>query len=351
LTQTQQSRNCGNMPTWLELDAANKKVYCADESSYNSPKLSALSLGSDGSVTLQSQASVSGADVYAGLFGNGNYLALAEYDPGTMTVYSTKLSSSSQALSKTKFTISQQGPNAGRQSSAHPHSAIADPTGQFLIVPDLGGDAIHVFRTNSATGAVTACPDIKTGSGDGPRHAAWWAPSAGSTNGQMVYVVNELGNSVSAYSVSYPSSSSGCLSLTKQQTLSVFAPCTSAPSRSQPVKAAEVHVAGNYLYAAVRNDQLVGSQQDSLVQYNIDASSGAISYATAVNSHSWYPRTFSINKAGTLVAMGGQTSSNVAILSRDPSTGKVGSLLASLQIGSKGTDGGEDGLSSVVWTN
>jgi len=218
------------------------------------------------------------------------------------------------------------------------------------VVPDLGGDAIHIFQTNAATGALTACPDAKTAAGDGPRHGAWWAPTAGSTAGQMLYTVNELGNSVSAWQVSYPSGS-GCLTLTKTQTLSVFAPGTSAPSRSQPVKAAEVHVAGNYLYAAVRNDQLFGTQQDSLVRYNIDSSTGAISYAEAVNSHSWYPRTFSINKAGTLIAMGGQTSSNVAILSRDPSTGKVGGLLASLAVGQKGTDGGEDGLSSVVWTS
>jgi hypothetical protein len=115
LTQKQQTNGCGNMPTWLELNSSSSTVYCADESSNNSPKLSALTVSSDGTVKLASQASCSGADVHAGLFGNG-FLALSEYDPGTLSVYSTSLSSSSQALSKTKFTISQQGPNKSRQS-------------------------------------------------------------------------------------------------------------------------------------------------------------------------------------------------------------------------------------------
>ena len=116
LTQKQQTSGCGNMPSWLEFSASASTAYCVDESSYNSPKLSSLTVNTDGTVKLLGQASVSGSDVYGGLFGNG-FIALAEYDPGTMSVYSTQLSSSSQLLSKTKFTISQPGPNSSRQSS------------------------------------------------------------------------------------------------------------------------------------------------------------------------------------------------------------------------------------------
>lgn len=116
LAQVQKTAGCGNMPSWLELNASANTAYCVDESSYNSPKLSSLTVNADGTVKLLGQTTVSGSDVYGGLFGNG-FIALAEYDPGTMSVYSTQLSSSSQLLSKTKFTISQTGPNASRQSS------------------------------------------------------------------------------------------------------------------------------------------------------------------------------------------------------------------------------------------
>ena len=57
----------------------------------------------------------------------------------------------------------------------------------------------------------------------------------------------------------------------------------------------------------------------------------------------------SLPKAGDMVAFGGQTSSNVAIVARDTTTGKLGDLIANLQVGTPGTAGNEDGLSAVIW--
>lgn len=214
-----------------------------------------------------------------------------------------------------------------------------------MLVPDLGADLIRIFSIDQSSGKLTACGQGQAGSGDGPRHGSFWSPNASSTNGLMLYTVNELGNSVTGWEVTYPSS--GCLALSRTQTISTFA-SGSPPSQSQPVKAAEVHVRDNFLYAANRNDQTFGSQQDSLVTYNI-SSSGVLDFVEATNAHAWYARTFSINKAGDLVAVGGQTSSNVAIIRRDPSTGRLGDLLASVAVGAAGHDGQEDGLSAVVW--
>jgi 6-phosphogluconolactonase (cycloisomerase 2 family) len=243
--------------------------------------------------------------------------------------------------------MSQPGPVSSRQNAPHPHAIFKDPTGKFLLAPDLGADLIRIFAVDSSTGKLTACPAAQTAAGDGPRHGTWWSPGSGSTKGQMLYTVNELSNSVSAWRTTY--STSGCMSLTKTQTLSVFAPGKTPATGKQPIKSAEVHVSGNFLYASVRNDQSFGSQQDSLATYSIDASTGAIAFVESTKANAWYPRTFAINKAGTLVAVGGQTSANVAVVARDPATGKLGALLASLPVGSKGTDGGEDGLSAVVW--
>ena len=243
--------------------------------------------------------------------------------------------------------MSQPGPNAGRQNAPHPHAIFKDPTGQYLLAPDLGADLIRIFRVDATSGKLTSCPAAQASPGDGPRHGAWWAPTAGSTQGQMLYTINELSNSVSAWTAKY--STNGCMALNRTQTLSAFAPGKTPTAGSQPNKAAEVRVAGNFLYASVRNDQTFGSQQDSLATYSINSSTGAISFVESTKANAWYPRTFSINKAGDLVAVGGQTSANVAVIARDPATGKLGALLATLPVGNKGTDGGEDGLSAVVW--
>ena len=274
---------------------------------------------------------------------------LTQYSSGSsISTYKLPLTSSTQVLQKQSFTLSSRGPHP-RQDASHPHATFTDPTGKFLIVPDLGADLIRIFSIDASTGKLTVCPSASASAGDGPRHGTWWRPSADSTDGLYLYTVNELSNSVTGWAASYPSSSSGCLSLSKKQTLSTFeSGSPPSSSSSQPVKAAEVHVRDNFLYAANRNDQTFGSQQDSLVTYNI-SSTGVLDFVEATNAHAWYPRTFSINKGGDLVAVGGQTSSNVAIIARDPATGSLGEVLASVQVGSAGRDGQEDGLSAVVW--
>lgn len=243
--------------------------------------------------------------------------------------------------------MSGPGPIASRQDAPHPHAAITDPTGKYLIVPDLGADLIRIFSIAASTGQLTACTPAKADAGAGPRHGAWRSPNPASTNGLMLYTVNELGNSVTTWSVSYPSS--GCLTLSKKQTVSTYASGSPpSPKASTPIKAAEVHIKDDFLYTSNRNDQLFGSGQDSLVTYNI-SSTGVLDFVEATNAHAWYPRTFSINKAGDAMAVGGQTSSNIAIIARDPTTGRLGNLLASIQLGPLGRDGQEDGLSAVVW--
>jgi len=212
-------------------------------------------------------------------------------------------------------------------------------------VPDLGADVVRIFRIDASSGRLTACGTGQASPGDGPRHLKWWKSADGSV--QRMYTVNELANSVSSWDVRYPAdSASGCLSLTRAQTVSSFAP---GKRGNAMTKAAELRVVGNFLYASNRADQAFGSQQDSIATYTIDPATGAIAWLEAANSHSYYPRTFQVNKEGTLVAIGGQTSSNVAVVARDPATGKLGALVANLQVGQKGRAGEEDGLSAVIW--
>jgi 6-phosphogluconolactonase (cycloisomerase 2 family) len=246
-------------------------------------------------------------------------------------------------VQKQKFTLASPGPVSKRQDKAHPHSVLIDPTGEYLVVPDLGADLIRIFQINTSNGMLTDCPSVSTTPGDGPRHGAWWVGGTGAVKVSALYTINELSKSVTAWTANY--SSSGCFALDKIGTVSTTVPGKTSTGSSS---AGEVHVAGDYLYASNRNDRTFGSHQDSLITYKINQN-GSLSLLEATNAHGWYARTFSINSAGDLLAVGGQASSTVSIISRDPSTGRLGDLLASLQVGELGTDGGWDGLSSVVW--
>lgn len=76
---------------------------------------------------------------------------------------------------------------------------------------------------------------------------------------------------------------------------------------------------------------------------------GTVTYRDLTSSHGTVPRTFEINKAGDLVAIGNQASSNVAIVKRDPQSGKLGDQVANVQVGQPGKVGTAEGLSSLIW--
>lgn len=233
-----------------------------------------------------------------------------------------------------------------RQDRPHPHSVFADPTGRFLLSTDLGADVIRIFSVDSSTGRLTDCPAAAAAPGDGPRHAEFWRSA--DKNITLLYVLNELSNSVGTYSVTYPATGGGCLTLKRESSISTYPAGKSAPNGS---KAAEIHVSpdGRFVYASNRNDQSFGSRTDSMAGYSIDPATGRLTWLEASSAYSYFPRTFSINAAGDMVAIGGQTSANVAVVRRDVATGKLGPLIASIRVGNQGTVNSEDGLSAVVW--
>ncbi|KAK4097743.1 putative isomerase YbhE [Parathielavia hyrcaniae] len=359
LSITSQTSGCGSTPGWLEFYSDTRKLYCFDESWMGSGLNAEYSVANDGRLSLTGQIRTTGNSVHGGLYGGTDgrgFVATAEYSPSTITTFTMPLSSTSKVLQQEKFTMAVRGPNP-RQDVPHPHEIHPDPTGQFLLVPDLGADLVRIFKIDAASGKLTACPAAKADPGDGPRHIKFWQ-STSIPGLQKAYTLNELANSVSAWDVTYPNDSnstspasvSGCLTLTKTQTLSTYAPNTNPSTNpTSGTKAAELHIADNFLYASNRADQTFGPQQDSIATYAINGATGALVWLGADNSYSYYPRTFQVNRAGTLVAVGGQTSSNVAVVARDPATGRLGRLVASLQVGARGRAGQEDGLSAVGW--
>ncbi|KAH6618385.1 Lactonase, 7-bladed beta-propeller-domain-containing protein [Chaetomium sp. MPI-SDFR-AT-0129] len=344
LTVTSQATGCGLTPAWIELYSDTNTLYCFDESWTGSGSSAEYSIGNDGSLSLTGNLKTGGNTVHGKLYGGEDgkgFVATVEYTPSTLTTYRLPVSDG-EVVKLEKFTMSEAGPNP-RQDAPHPHQAQLDPTGKYIITPDLGADLVRIFKIDATTGELTACPEGQAGAGDGPRHIEFWKSADGL---QKAYVVNELGNSVSAWDVAYPEDESGCLALNITQTLSTYAP---GESGGPNTKAAEVRIVDNFLYATNRADETFGSEQDSIATYTIDPTTGELAWLEAANSYSYYPRTFVFNKDATLLAVGGQTSSNVAIIARDPETGKLGDLVATLAVGQKGRAGQEDGLSAVVW--
>lgn len=255
-------------------------------------------------------------------------------DLSEITTFKLPLTSSSAALQQIPLTMTGPGTIPSRQNAAHPHEVLLDPTGNFLLVPDLGADQIRIYQIGS-TGLLTACPSYFEVGGTGPRHGSF------STNGSILYVANELANTVNAFNLVYTNS---CITLTKLQTLTTIPNNATAPTGT---KVGEVHVKDRFVYASNRND-LSFSPNDSMASFSL-GSTGSMTFMNITSSGGWYPRTFDINKAGDMVAIGDQTTANVAIVKRDPGTGYLGPQLASLRVGTVGTAENDNGLSAVLW--
>lgn len=236
--------------------------------------------------------------------------------------------------------MSGPGKIPSRQDAPHPHHVFPDPTGDFLIVPDLGADLIRINRVDRSSGKLTECGAGKPVPGTGPRHGTFWGTGTNTT----LFIANELSNSISGWKVNYPSTSSGCLTLSLRDTLTPYQGNATAVAGA---KVGEIHVKDNFVYISNRNDKTF-SGNDSITQYTIGAD-GKLTWTANTSSFGTYPRTFDISKAGDYIAIGDQTTSNVAVVLRDRTTGRLGNLLASLRIGPVGTPENEDGLSAVVW--
>lgn len=87
------------------------------------------------------------------------------------------------------------------QDAPHPHQAIVDPTGQYLLVPDLGADLVRVYSICPKKKTLTATAPLVAKAGSGPRHGTF---SRDPISGKYVYyLVSELAGTITAYTATY----------------------------------------------------------------------------------------------------------------------------------------------------
>lgn len=80
-----------------------------------------------------------------------------------------------------------------------------------MLVPDLGADIVRVFAIDPATDELVQESALSVTPGSGPRHGVFYRPTTTAAGGYNAtssslyfYLVTELGNTVTGYSVSYP---------------------------------------------------------------------------------------------------------------------------------------------------
>ena len=233
----------------------------------------------------------------------GRYLLAANYHGGSVCVAPINADGSLEPLS---CFIQHEGSsvNPVRQEQAHAHSINPDAQNRFVYVPDLGQDRIVIYRLDLERGCLVQSDSAyaDTEAGFGPRHLEF------DPNGRYVYVINELGSTITAYDYD-----SGSGALTPFQTVGTL---PSGFSRSNTTADIHVHPTGRFVYGSNRG-------HDSIAIFSVDETTGRLEARGHESTQGWTPRNFAIDPSGEFLLAANQDSDSVVSFRIDGESGEL----------------------------
>lgn len=320
-------------PSYLALSepsGGHRRLYAANEGNTPADTLSSFLMDTaTGALTPINQVSSGGpGPAYVSLDATGVAAFVADYAGSAIATYRVlpdgALSEPVERIDYKDPKFGHRGPVAARQDVPHPHSVHLSPDNHFLIVNDLGSDALSVFAVDVAS-ARLGPPALFTNDrpGSGPRHIAFHP------NGRWVYSINEIDSTLDHFiwsESSAPGEEKASLVYTGQHVKTIAASFPAAKNT-----AAEVAISpdGNYLYASNRGE-------DTLVVFSIAPIDGKLTLLQRISCGGKTPRQFTLSpdSRARWLLCGNQDSATVTVFRRDPTSGRLGGPVQTLPIDS-----------------
>ena len=288
-------------PSFVVLDATKKFLYSGNESGGGSA--SAFSVNSQtGGLRFLNTVATGGQPAHVMVHPGGKHLLTANYTGGTVAVVPIQPDGSLGTSAQITAHFGNLGPNAGRQEAPHPHMVLADSTGKYVLVNDLGLDATIVYSFDTVSGRITEVNRVSAPAGSGPRHLAWHP------NGRVIYSINELSNTINTYSWD----GNGQLSA-MQENLSTLPAGFKGNSGAGEIL---VDAAGKFVYASNRGN-------DNIVIFSVDAVNSLLTLVGWVHTQGRTPRHFNFDPSGSFIHVGNQDSANIVTYKVDKTTGML----------------------------
>jgi 6-phosphogluconolactonase len=170
-------------------------------------------------------------------------------------------------------------------------------------VPDLGTDEVVIYRLDAAEHSLHRHRAGKVLPGSGPRHLKFHP------NGRWVYVLNELGLTVTGFEYN-----SDVGSLERFQTVVALPEVeVKIPSSGSEIR---MHPNGKFVYAGLRG-------HDVIAVFQINQQTGVLSLIDREPIRGSCPRNFGIDPTGKWLLAAGAESSTVSVFEIDPNTGRL----------------------------
>ena len=244
---------------------------------------------------------------------DGKYVFAANYSSGDATALPVDKSGRIEPSSSV-MKGEGSGPISSRQEGPHAHMVMTDPSGKFLLVPDLGTDKVMNYAFDEATGTLSPNPNqnfLVMEPGYGPRHLAFHPKK------NLVFILGEMSASVTA-----------CTFDPKTGVLSVINTASIVEEgfdRNRQSAAIRVHPNGKFVYASNRDDE------SNLAIFSID-DQGAITQKEIVKDIPYWPRDFNISPDGKFLLVAGARVNEVALYKVDATTGGLTKTGSSLKV-------------------
>jgi 6-phosphogluconolactonase len=136
-------------PTWVLMDPARPVLYAVSEVGNAGDRIAevlSFSVRKDNAslVPLSRTSSCGGGATHLALHPAGSRLFVANFGGGQVATLSVAVDGTLGAALSVQTTYGS-GPHR-RQSGPHAHGVTLDPSGRFLLVPDMGADRVFVYR-------------------------------------------------------------------------------------------------------------------------------------------------------------------------------------------------------------
>lgn len=276
-------------PSFLALHP-HGELYAVSET--NDGSVSALRLGQrPGEVQLLNQQPGGGdAPCHLTFDPIGNWLAVANYGSGTVRLIPRR-PDGTLGTPGPLMQHSGSGSHPERQDRPHAHSTLFSPDGSFAIVADLGIDRLMIYAVDGATGELRPHGAGLCHYGAGPRHMAWHP------HGELLYVANELDNTVSIFTFD-----------PKAGALSEGVQLSTVPLGAPESKVADIKLshAADRLYVSNRG-------HNSIAAFAVD-SAGALSPLAIQPCGGSWPRSIAISPDDRFLVVANQRSGELAVL-------------------------------------
>ena len=254
---------------------------------------------------LNRQPSFGSASCYVDVAASGRAVVVANYENGSLASYAVGDDGTlGETVSRIKHEGSSVDPN--RQQGPHAHCAVVSPDGRFVLAADLGLDQVLCYRLHPATAELSPNEPAfaRTAPGAGPRHLTFHP------GGGFVYVINELDNTVAAFSYDAEYGT-----LKELQVISTLPEGYDGESHTADLK---MTPDGQFLYGTNRG-------HDSIAIYRV-SDDGRLSLLEFTPSLGEGPQNLAITPGGELLLCANMPGDNVVVFRIDSETGQLSTV-------------------------